>query len=184
MKKTILTFGVISGVISSGLMMCTVPFIDSIGFDRGMIVGYTAITLSFLLVFFGIRSYRENIGNGSISFGKAFTVGILIALISSIFYVVTWEIVYSTMLPDFGEKMTNHMLEQIRASGAGDAKIAEEIERTKRFGELYKSNPFVRAAFTFIEPFPVGLIVTLISSFILRRKSHGSAGPETVTSAA
>lgn len=184
MRKTILTFGVISGVISSVLMMCTVPFIDSIGFDRGIIVGYTAITLSFLLVFFGIRSYRENIGNGSISFGKAFAVGILIALISSIFYVVTWEIVYSTLLPDFGEKMTNHMLEQIRASGAGDAKIAEEIERTKRFSELYQNNPFVRAAFTFIEPFPVGLIVTLISSFILRRKSQGSAGPETAASAA
>ena len=184
MKKTILTFGVISGVISSVLMLCTVPFIDRIGFDKGVIVGYTGITLSFLLVFFGIRSYRENIGHGSISFGKAFAVGILIALVSSIFYVITWEIVYSTMLPDFGEKMTNHMIEQVRASGLGPAEMAAEIEKTRSFFERYRTNALIRAALTFIEPFPVGLLVTLISSLILKRKSKASANPEAITSPA
>src|SRR5687767_15873294 len=94
LKKIVLTFGLISGAISAGLMMATMGFIDQIGFDRGVIVGYTAIVLGFLLVFFGIRSYRENVGNGYISFGRAFQVGILIALISSIIYVVTWEIVF------------------------------------------------------------------------------------------
>ena len=184
MKKTILTFGVISGVISSVLMLCTVPFVDRIGFDKGVIVGYTGITLSFLLVFFGIRSYRENIGDGSISFGKAFTVGILIALLSSIFYVITWEIVYTTMLPDFGEKMSNHMIEQVRASGLGPSEMAAEIEKTRSFFERYRTNPLLRAALTFIEPFPVGLLVTLISSLILKRKSKASANPEPVSSPA
>src|SRR5262245_41206444 len=89
MKKTVLTFGLISGVVSSLLMLLTVPFIDRIGFDRGVFVGYTAIVLSFLLVFFGIKSYRENVGGGEITFGRAFTVGILITLISCVFYVLT-----------------------------------------------------------------------------------------------
>lgn len=184
MKKTILTFGAISGVVSSVLMLCTVPFIDRIGFDRGVIVGYTGITLSFLLVFFGIRSYRENIGNGSISFGRAFAVGIMIALVSSVFYVITWEFVYSLMLPDFGERMANHTIEQVRASGLGPAEMAAEIEKTRNFFELYRTNPFVRAALTFIEPFPVGLLVTLISSLILKRKPQASANPEPIPSAA
>ena len=102
MKKTVLTFGLISGVVSSLLMLLTVPFIDRIGFDRGVFVGYTAIVLSFLLVFFGIRSYRENVGGGEITFGRAFTVGILITLISCAFYVLTWEVVYFKIMPDFG----------------------------------------------------------------------------------
>src|SRR6267378_8675288 len=104
MKKTILTFGLISGALSSLMMAATVPFADRIGFDKGAIVGYTAIVLSFLLVFFGIRSYRDNIGNGQITFSKGFAVGISITLISCVFYVVTWEILYFHFLPDFMDK--------------------------------------------------------------------------------
>ena len=70
MKKTVLTFGLISGVMSSLMMLATLPFMHRIGFDHGLVVGYTAIVLSFLLVFSGIRLYRENVGNGSITFGQ------------------------------------------------------------------------------------------------------------------
>jgi len=91
MKKTVLVFGLISGAVAAALMFLTLPFADRIGFERGYIVGYTTIILSFLLVFFGIRSYRENIGGGSITFGRAFAVGILITLISCVCYVVAWE---------------------------------------------------------------------------------------------
>ena len=179
MKKIVLTFGVISGVISSVLMVCTLPFIERIGFDNGVIVGYTGIILSCLLIFFGIRSYRDNVNNGAISFRKAFAIGILISLISIAFYIVTWEIVYTTLLPDFGDKMVNHMMEKARASGAGPAEIATQIEETKRFGELYK-NPFIRAAFSFIEPLPVALPITLISAWILRKKPKSGDSPEAI----
>jgi len=62
MKKTVLVFGLIAGVLMSVMMLITLPFIDRIGFDRGAVVGYTGMVLSFLLIFFGIRSYRENVG--------------------------------------------------------------------------------------------------------------------------
>ena len=111
MKKTVLTFGLISGAISSLMMVATVPFVDRIGFDKGVVIGYTAIVLSFLLVFFGIRSYRDNAGNGQISFAKGFTVGILITLISCVCYVVTWEILYYHFLPGFVDKYSAYMIE-------------------------------------------------------------------------
>src|SRR4051812_2857724 len=101
MKKTILTFGLISGAVSSLMMVSTVPFIHRIGLSKGLIVGYTSIVLSFLLVYFGIRSYRDHAGNGRITFFKAFAVGICITLISCLFYVGTWEILYYNFLPDF-----------------------------------------------------------------------------------
>ena len=170
MKKTVLTFGLISGAISSALMMAFLPFIDQIGFDRGLILGYTAIVLSFLLVFFGIRSYRENIGGGQISFGKAFSVGILITLISSLCYVIVWLIVYFNFMPDFFDKYTNYMIANVRASGASAEQIAREVENINNMKALY-ANPFFNAAFTFLEPFPVGLIITLISAAILRKRA-------------
>src|SRR3977135_128299 len=101
MKKIVLTFGLISGAVAAVLMFTTMLFADRIGFDRGLIVGYTTIVVSLLLVPFGIRSYRENVGGGQITFGRAFAVGILITLISCVFYVVTWEIVYFNFLPGF-----------------------------------------------------------------------------------
>ena len=80
MKKTIVTFGLISGAVSAAMMLLTMPFIDKIGFERGYIVGYTSIILSFLLVFFGIRSYRDNVGGGQITLGKALTIGLRITV--------------------------------------------------------------------------------------------------------
>jgi hypothetical protein len=169
MKKTILTFGLISGGISALMMMSILPFKDRIDFDRGEYVGYTAIVLSFLLVFFGIRSYRNNVGNGQITFAKAFTVGIAITLISCICYVVTWEILYFNFMHDFMDKYSAYVIEKARASGASPAAIQAQLEQMKKYKEWYE-NPFLNAALTFIEPFPIGLIITLISAAVLRKK--------------
>jgi len=169
MKKTVVTFGLISGVISSLMMVATVPFADRIGFDKGAIVGYTAIVLSFLLVFFGIRSYRDNVGNGQITFGKAFAVGISITVISCIFYVVTWEILYFNFLPDFMDKYSVYIVEKLKASGASAAAVQVKVQELKKYKELY-DNPFFNALMTFIEPFPIGLVITLISAAVLRKK--------------
>src|ERR1044072_9518579 len=104
MKKIVLTFGLISGAIMSGLTTAMIVFAHQTDPARGMVIVYTIMWLSFLLVFFGIRSYRENIGNGYISFGRALGVGFLIMLISCICYVATWEVVYHKFMPGFGEQ--------------------------------------------------------------------------------
>ena len=177
MKRTVLIFGVISGLISSAMMFLTVPLIHrgTINFDNGEVIGYTAIFLSFLLVFFGIRSYRESRG-GAISFGRAFAVGILITLISCVFYVASWEVLYYNVMPDFVDKYSAAAVAKMRAKGASDAAIVAQLKDTEKMKELY-ANPLTNAAITFIEPFPIGLIVTLVSAGILRRR--GAAGAAT-----
>jgi hypothetical protein len=175
MKRTVLIFGLISGLLSSVLMVSTVPFLHKLGNDKGFIVGYTAIVASFLLVFFGIRSYRDNVGGGQITFGRAFSVGILITLISCVFYVVTWEIVYFNFLPGFMDSYWAHAIEKARASGDTAAVIQQKVEALKSSQQAYE-NPLINSAMTFIEPFPVGLVITLISAAILRRKPQEQAG--------
>jgi hypothetical protein len=169
MKKTVITYGLISGAVSAAMMFATVPFIDAIGFDRGAIVGYTAIVLSFLLVYFGIRSYRDNVGGGRITFGRGFAVGILITVISCMFYVAAWEIIYFNFMPDFVEKYTAHAIEKAKAEGASQAAIDARAREMQSLAAMY-SNPLVNAALTFTEPFPIGLLVTLISAGVLRKK--------------
>ena len=171
MKRIVIIFGVISGLISSALMFLTLPLMHTgaINFSNGYILGYTSIVLSFVLVFFGIRSYRENAG-GTITFGRAFTVGILITLISCVFYVASWEVIYFKIMPDFADKYAAHAISDMRAKGATDAAIAaKKVEMEKMKTML--NNPLLNAAMTFIEPFPVGLLITLISAAILRRRT-------------
>jgi hypothetical protein len=169
MKKTVLTFGLISGAISAAMMLGTLPFVDKIGFEKGEILGYTTIVLSALLVFFGVRSYRENVAGGRLTFSRGFAVGILITLISSACYVGTWELVYYKLMPGFAEKYAAHMVERAKASGASQQKVDETEGKAKQFKVMY-DNPAINVAMTFMEVFPIGLVVTLASAGILRRK--------------
>jgi uncharacterized protein DUF4199 len=169
MRKVVVTFGLLSGAVSASLMLMTVPFMHRIGFDYGLVVGYTAIVLSFLFVYFGIRSYRDNVAGGTVTFGRAFGIGLMIAVISSLCYVITWEFVYFNLMPDFWDKYSAYAIEHARASGATQQTIDET---TRQMRELKQSldNPLINAAYTFIEPFPVGVVVSLVSAGILRRR--------------
>jgi uncharacterized protein DUF4199 len=169
MKRIVLVFGLISGALMALFMFATMPFIDKIGLDKGYIVGYTGMVLAFMLIFFGIRSYRENVGGGTITFGRAFAVGILIAFISSICYVIAWQILFHTLMPDFFEKFAAHVIEKARASGASPEIIQAKIKEMEQVKQI-PNKPFLHVAYTFLEPFPVGLIMTLISAVILRKK--------------
>lgn len=170
MRKTIVTFGLISGAISSFLMAVTVPFADRLGHEKGaLMVGYTGMVLSFLLVFFGIRSYRDNVNNGQITFARAFAVGISITVISCLCYVITWEIVYFNFMHDFMDKYSAHQVAKVKASGASPEAVQAQLQQIEKYKILYE-NPFFNSLVTFIEPFPVGLIMTVLSAAILRRK--------------
>jgi len=169
MKRIVLTFGLISGAILSAMMVAMIAFIDQIGMDHGMVIGYTMMVLAFLLVFFGIRSYRDTIGEGQISFGRALGVGFLIMAVVCICYVATWEIVYFNFMPDFGDKYAAYLIEKARASGASAEEIARQTEEMRKFKTMY-NNPLYNSAFTFLEPLPVGIPMTLISAAILRKR--------------
>lgn len=169
MKKIVITFGLISGAISSVLMVSTMPFDHRIGYDRALILGYTSIVLSFLLVYFGIRSYRDNVAEGHITFGKAFAVGICITLISCAFYVATWEVLSHTVYTNFMDEYSAGMIAKAQASGLSGQALQAKIDELQQMKVMY-ANPLYNVLFTFIEPFPVGLVITLISAAVLRKK--------------
>jgi len=169
MKKIVLTFGVLSGLVSTALMWATLPFLEKIGFDKGLIVGYTGIVLSLLFVYFGVRSYRDNKLGGRIAFGRAFGVGLLITLISCVFYVISWQVLSRNFMPDFADQYGARVIADARKAGASEADLAKT---TAEMADMKKmmNDPILGSAMVFIEPFPVGLLVTLISAGVLRKK--------------
>jgi len=169
MRKIVLTFGLIAGAILSAMMLITIPFHDQIGFDKGLIIGYTTMVIAFLMVFVGVKTYRDNVAGGHVSFGKAFQVGVLIMLIGCVCYVATWQVVYRKFAPDYLEKYSAYALEKEAAAGATEAQLAEKQREMAEFAELYQQ-PLVNIAFTFLEPLPVGLLFTLVTAWVTSRK--------------
>lgn len=173
MKKTILVYGLMSGAIVATIMLFSMGYFShckgNIDYSTSMLIGYASMLLAFSLVFVGIRNYRDTYNGGVISFGKAFQIGILIVLIASTMYVIAWLIDYFFFMPDFMDNYSAHMLERLRASGVSQVEIDQETKKMANFAIMYK-NPFFNAMMTYVEILPVGLIVTLISSFILKKK--------------
>jgi len=169
MRKIVLTFGLIAGAILSVMMAITIPFQEQIGFDKGAVIGYTTMVLAFLMVFVGVKAYRDNVNGGSVSFGRAFLVGLLITAVASVCYVATWEVIYYQFVPDFADKYAAYAVEKAKTSGASEAHIAQKVQEMASFKEMYR-NPLVNIAFTFLEPLPVGLLFTLLAAGVLSRK--------------
>ena len=174
MKKNTIIYGLIAGAVISILMLSTVNYLShcegNVDYDTSMLIGYASMLIAFSLVFVGIRNYRDKYNAGVISFGKAFKIGIMIVLIASTIYVVAWLIDYFFFIPDFAEKYSAHTLDKLKASGASQIEIDKQTKEMASMVTMLK-NPFFNAMMTYIEILPVGLIVTLISSLILKRKS-------------
>lgn len=172
MKKIILTYGLIAGTILGIMFFITVPLHKNgiINFDNGMLVGYTTMVIALSLVFFGVKSYRDNYQRGEITFGQAFKVGGLIALVACVMYCLTWEIAYNTVSAGYMEAYGAYEQEKLKSSGASEAELQEAAKEFQKLFEVYDGNPLIRFAFTIMEILPVALVVSLISAALLKRK--------------
>src|ERR1700722_9383040 len=127
MKKTVFTFGLLSGFIISTLMGLSLLLADKIGSGHSMALGYTIMVASFLLIYFGIRSYRDNTLAGRISFGRAFACGILITLITTVCYVAMWEILYFNFMPHVMDSYWAAAIQKAQTSGQSPSTIAAQV---------------------------------------------------------
>ena len=110
MKKNIIVYGLIAGIVVSILMVFSINYIShvegKVDYNTSLLIGYASMLIAFSLVYVGIRNYRDKFNGGVISFGKAFKIGIMIVLIASTIYVVAWLIDYFFFIPDFMEKFS------------------------------------------------------------------------------
>ena len=171
MRKIILINGFIAGVIVSAFMLSSWILMQNgyLDMNNGMLVGYTTMVISLSLIFFGIKTYRDQYNAGRVSFGKGLTIGLLITLIASILYAASWQVFSYTVATDFSEAYIDHQLEELRSEGVAEAEIQEERAVLERNAKLYDI-PVVRFLITMMELLPVGLIISLIAAGILRKR--------------
>lgn len=168
MKKLILTYGVVAGIVVAAMLVFSFSGIE-IGMENGEILGYATMIIALSTIFFAVKSFRDQQENGLITFGKAFKIGLGITLVATAIYIVAWMILSETIAKDFMAEYYQHSVEKLKASNLSEAAMEEKIQEMKNFQELYK-NPLVKIGMTFLEIFPVGLVISLISALILKKQ--------------
>jgi hypothetical protein len=172
MKRTTIIYGLIAGAVVSAFMAITmIIFANNESFHAGtlsMMVGYLGMLIAFTFIFVAIKTYRDKQNNGIINFGKAFTMGLLISLIASTMYVITWAIVYKYFVPDYMDKYCAMMTEQAKASLSGTA-LQDKLNEISKAKEMY-ATPLGFTLYTYAEILPVGILVSLIAALVLKRK--------------
>jgi Protein of unknown function (DUF4199) len=176
MKRTVLIYGLIGGAIVSAMMWLTLGS-GSHDFDNGMWIGYTTMVIALSTIYFAVRSYRDKHQGGSITFGRAFLMGLYITLIASTMYVVSWLALSATSEQDIMAEYYAHTKAQLEASGRPPQEIEAELKEMKDMGELYNNNLAVKIGFTYTEILPVGLLISLLCAAILKR-GGASAAPK------
>jgi len=158
MSKVIFRYGIIAGLIATlpwVAWMLTLPAdAKGLGALGGYVTGYLIMLVALSMIYLGVRQYRDKALGGHIRFGKAFLLGIGISAVASVLYALGWEVCVAFSKFDFMA---------FYARSIPDPAAAREFIRTY-------SNPAYRMAYTFIEMFPVGLVVSLICAAILRRR--------------
>lgn len=177
MRKIVLTFGLISGAIMVAMFLIGLPFHDRIGNDGGMIIGYTTMVASSLLIYFGVRRYRDTVAGGRVRFGRALLVGALIGAVSGVCYTAAWEAMYfGGFAPDYLAKYQAGELAKAQAGGATAAQLAAMRADQAVWAERYR-NPAINSAMTFLEPLPVIVLMSLISAGLLSRRKREVTDP-------
>ncbi|MCX2480565.1 DUF4199 domain-containing protein [Pedobacter sp. MC2016-15] len=171
MKKLVIVYGLISGICVASFMSFSIAFCYSKNsFDGSMFLGYTAMLLSFSIIFVGVKNYRDKHNNGVISFGRAFLMSLYMALIASTLYVAGWMIAYYNFFPDFIEKLAAYQLSPSRISQMRPAEVAAIRGQMETFKDWY-SSPVGVAGATYMEILPVGILVSLITALILKKRA-------------
>lgn len=170
MKRIALVYGSVAGIISilGPISVLAQSGVDASDFPEWL--GYLVMIVAFSMIFVGIKRYRDQNLGGVIKFGAAFLLGLGIALVSSLVYVLVWEVYLAATDYVFMENYIAGIIKTKEAAGLTDAALEAEIAILEGLREQY-ANPVFRLPMTFIEIFPAGLAIALVSAAILRNQS-------------
>lgn len=165
--KYALIYGGIAGAIAVGIVSAMIGLHLTSHDSTAMLVTYLVMLMALSLIFVGVKRYRDVECGGVIRFGRAFLLGLGMAAAAGLIYAVGWEIFQATSGYDFMAEYSASILERMRAEGATAAAIEAKAAEMREFAESYR-NPLFRLPMVFVEIFPVGLLVALVSAALLR----------------
>ena len=173
MRKVALTFGLLAGAVVSAFLLIGIALWENTGkVIDNVLVGYAIMVIALSMIFFGVKSYRDNYQSGEIRFWKGFQIGLFITLVASFIYAFTWE-TYNRVSPKSASAFVDYYVEcqinKLKETGVSAADLDKEVSKINQYRSLYGNTAF-RFGITLMEIMPVGVVIALISAALLRKK--------------
>jgi hypothetical protein len=166
--RLIAIYGTVGGLIVAVPMVVLMTVLTAQTAPKnGAVYGYLTMIIALTTVFLGIKHYRDRVLGGAIKFGPALLVGLGISAVASLIYVIGWEISLAVSGFDFPASYARSMLAAARAKGASAEQLQKVAADAATFARLY-AHPLYRWGVTFLEMFPVGVLISVISAALLR----------------
>jgi hypothetical protein len=160
-------YGLLSGLIVITILIAGILLQDRFGFLSSVWFGYLVMVGALGFLFFGVKRYRDMACGGNVAFGHAFAMGVAIAMVAAVVYVAGWEIYLATTHYRFMDGYIAASIQSLKDAGVSGAALADEAAKLQEMRAHY-GNPLFRLPMTFLEFFPVGLLVALVSALLLR----------------
>jgi hypothetical protein len=168
MIRIVSIYGLIAGfIVAVPMVYLMLTLTKETAPDNGAVYGYLTMIVALTAVFLGVKHYRDKVLGGVIRFVPALLVGLGISAVASLVYVVGWEISLALSGFDLGAETSRLLLEAARARGASEAELQKVAADAAAFAEMY-ANPLYRVPITFVEMFPIGALIAVISAALLR----------------
>jgi hypothetical protein len=167
MARIALVYGTLAGVVVIACIIVLLAATNGLGHAGSEWLGYLVMIVALTMIFFGVKRYRDRERGGVIKFLPAFFLGLSIAIVAGIAYVASWEAYLAISGRDFIAEYTAAVIEAERAKGVTGPALDAQVAAMQALKVQY-ANPLFRLPMTFLEIFPVGLIVALISAVLLR----------------
>ncbi|HEY0436274.1 MAG TPA: DUF4199 domain-containing protein [Phenylobacterium sp.] len=164
MIRIILTYGLISG---AAIILASIATITLLNGHGSLWLGYLTMLVGLSAILVGVRQYRNEALGGVIRFWPALGLGLAIAVAASLAYVAIWEVYLAATHYTFMDGYAASVLKAKRASGVSGAAYAKAVAEMDAMRQQY-ANPLYRLPMTFIEIFPVGVLVAIASAALLR----------------
>ncbi|MEO6065160.1 MAG: DUF4199 domain-containing protein [Lysobacterales bacterium] len=165
--KYVLTYGLLSGLVVIATMVAGIAFSDQASVFSSAFFGYTVMLVALSFIFVGVKRYRDIERGGIVKFGPAFGIGLGIAAFAGVAYVIGWEIYLAATDYAFIDEYIAGIMKARQDAGASAEAIAKELVKLEEMRVNY-AKPLFRIPMTFLEIFPVGLLVSLVSAALLR----------------
>lgn len=159
-----LTYGILSGLVILAIFMPALILLD----QHSMVAGYAIMLVGLTMVFVGVKRFRDVEKGGVIKFVPALLMGLGISLVASILYVIGWEIYLRATDYQLIDGFIADQLRSYQAAGMSPAELAGKTREMAEMRAQFRDSVPFRLAMLFIEIFPVGLIVSLVSAALLR----------------
>ena len=165
--KYALTYGLLSGLVIIVTMITGIVLSGHESFFSSEWFGYLVMLVALTFIFVGVKRYRDVERGGVIKFGAAFAMGLGIAIAAGVAYVAVWEVYLALTDYKFMDEYVAGVMRARQAEGVSGAALAAEMAKLESMRVSY-ANPLFRVPMTFLEIFPVGLLVSLVSALVLR----------------